>query len=197
MSEASKVYIALFLLLLLVGCGGPPHLQTRIMAGADLKVCSIALMPLENWTQQKELPQLVGQSFASQLISSKEFSLVQDGDVGMFMLRQRLRPGTHLYQEHFAALDDQLKLDAIIQGRIVETGTVNRRGGQKVPFLSLYLDMYDARTGHLLLNTVHQRFGDDFRKVMHFGVLTTKSGLAVRMTQEIIEDWLDKGIRCR
>lgn len=197
MSKVGRVYSVIFILLLLVGCGGPPHLQTRIMAGANLKVCSIALMPLENWTQQKELPQLVGRNFASQLISSKEFSLVQGGDVGMFMLRQRLRPGTPLYREHFAALDDQLKLDAIIQGRIVETGTVNRRGGEKVPFLSLHLDMYDARTGHLLLNTVHRRFGDDYRKVMHFGVITTKSGLAARMAQEIIEDWLDKGIRCR
>lgn len=197
MSETGKFYSVLLLLLLLVGCGGPPHLQTKIMANADLKVCSVALMPLENWTQQKELPQLVGQNLASELIVSKEFSLVQDGDVGMFMLRQRMRPGTHLYREHFAALDDQLKLDAIIQGRIVETGTVIRRGGQKVPFLSLHLDMYDARTGHLLLNTVHRRFGDDYRKVMHFGVVTTKSGLAAKMSQEIIEDWLDKGIRCR
>lgn len=185
------------MLLLVVGCSGTQRLQTRIMAEADLNICSVALMPFENWTRQKELPLLAGRIFASQLIASQRFHLVQEGDVGQFMLRQRLRPGSPLYQDHFFALDEQLKLDAVIQGRIVDTGSIVQRGGLSVPFLSLHLDMYDARTGRLLLNSVHHRWGDEYRKAMHFGVITTKSGLAEKMSQEIINDWLDKGVGCR
>lgn len=185
------------LLLLLAGCAGNPRLQTRLIADADTNICNVAVLPFENWTQKSELTLLAGRMFASQLVQSKAFNTVQEGDVGMFLLRQRLLPGTLLYKKHYAALEDQLDLDAVIQGRIVEAGSYNQRGGRAIPLLSLNVDVYDARNGQLLLNSVHQRRGDDYRKVMHFGVVTTNSGLIEKMSQEIINDWFNKGVSCR
>ncbi|WP_303720802.1 hypothetical protein [Malonomonas rubra] len=184
-------------LLLLVGCAGNQRLQTRLMSDADTNICNVAVLPFENWTQKSELTLLAGRMFASQLIQSKAFNTVQEGDVGMFLLRQRLLPGNLLYKEHYAALENQLDIDAVIQGRIVEAGSYSQRGGRRIPLLSLYIDMYDARSGKLLLNSVHQRRGDEYRKVMHFGVVTTNSGLIEKMSREIINDWFSKGVTCR
>ena len=185
------------LLIVLTACAGNPKLQTRVVATADTNVCNIAVLPFENWTRKSELSMQASRLFVSKLVQSQHFNLVQEGDVGAFLLRQRLLPGTLLYKDHYEALESQLDLDAVIQGRIVEAGMVNRRGSSRVPYISLHIDMYDARNGQLLLNSVHQRWGDDYRKAMHFGVVTTSSGLLEKMSQEIINDWFTKGVRCR
>lgn len=192
-----NLLFALLPLLLLVGCAGNPKLQTRLVAAAKTNVCSVAVMPFENWTRKSELSLLTGRIFTSALVQSERFNTVQEGDVGMFLLRQRLLPGNLLYKDHYDALENQLDLDAVIQGRIVEAGTVSRRGSSKVPYVSLHIDMYDAHSGRLLLNSVHQRWGDDYRKALHFGVVTTNSGLIEKMSQEIINDWFTKGVTCR
>ncbi len=185
------------LLLLLVGCAGNTKLQTRMVAAAKTNICSVAVLPFENWTRKSELSILAGRMFVAELVQSQRFNTVQEGDVGMFLLRQRLLPGTLLYKDDYEALEDQLNLDAVIQGRIVDAGMVSRRGSSQVPYVSLHVGMYDAQNGHLLLNSVHQRWGDDYRKALHFGVVTTNSGLIEKMSQEIINDWFAKGVTCQ
>jgi hypothetical protein len=197
MLKRLKHHSLLLLLLALIGCAGPAKLQTRVVANAETNICNLAVLPFENWTRRSELSLLSGRIFASQLIQSQRFNMIQEGDVGMFLLRQRLLPGSLLYQDHYDAIGNQLDIDAVIQGRIVEAGSINRRGSGQVPYVSLHIDMYDARSGRLLLNTVHQRWGDDYRKALHFGVVTTNSGLVERMSQEIINDWFAKGVTCQ
>ncbi|NOY12270.1 MAG: hypothetical protein GXP51_00805 [Deltaproteobacteria bacterium] len=189
--------VLLLLLGLLAGCAGHSKLQTRLVASADTNVCRIAVMPFENWTRNSELSLLVSRLFSAELVRSQQFNLVQEGNVGMFLLRHRLLPGALLYKDHYEALNSQLEVDAVVQGRVVDAGTESRYGGTPVPYLSLNIDLYDARTGQLLLNSVHQRWGDDYRKILHFGVVTTSSGLIKKMSQEIINDWFDKGVKCR
>lgn len=197
MKTSLRYVVLLFSICLLTACADRSRLQTRLVANADTKVCSVALVPFENWTRRGELAQLGGRIFASELVQNGQYSLVQEGEIGIFFLRQRLMPGTLLYKEHYDSLASQYQADAVILGRIVESGKERRRGGASVPYLSLHVDMYDARSGRLLLNSVHQRWGDDYRKVMHFGVITTQSGLMKKMAQEIINDWVAKGVVCR
>ncbi|SHI54134.1 hypothetical protein SAMN02745165_00353 [Malonomonas rubra DSM 5091] len=197
MQKKITYFLLLGLCLTLLGCSNHHGLQTRIMAGADTNICSVVLLPFENWTRKQEVALLTERLFTSQLLQTGEFNLVQAGDVGMFFLRQRLRPGSSLFKRHLTDMASQLEVDVVIQGRVVDAGSVRRSGDEKVPFLSLAFNVYDADTGALVLNTVHQRKGDDFRKLMHFGVETTLSGLTEKMSQEIIEDWFNKGITCR
>ncbi len=197
MSKRTGCGLLLVLLLCLAGCSGNRSLQTKVIAGAGTKMCSIAILPFENWARSQEVALLGERIFTSQLIQTSRFNIVQTGDVGMFFLRQRLRPGTSLFKSQLSAMANQLGADVVIQGRIVDAGSVRQYGGGKVPFLSLAFNIYEANTGRLILNTVYQNQGDDYRKIMHFGVETTMSGLAGRMSQEIIEDWFSKGIACQ
>lgn len=197
MLRIRSYHIALLTVILLTGCAERTKLQTRIVASAETNICNVAVLPFENWTRKSELSLQTGRLFVAALVQQQQFNVVQEGDVGMSLLRQRLLPGALLYNEHYSALENQLNLDAVILGRIVDAGTDSHRGGEPVPFLSLHIDMYDVKTGQLLLNSVHQRWGDDYRKVMHFGVVTTSTGLIEKMSQEIINDWFEKGVTCR
>jgi hypothetical protein len=185
------------LLLLLSACAGRQALQTRVTAGADTRICSLAVMPFENWTTKPEADLLAYRLFNSALVSSDRFNVVSEGDVGLFRLRQRLLPGTLLHKSLYNALADQLAVDAVVLGRVVETGMDSRRGSDKVPFVALQVDLYDLRSDRLLLSTVHQRWGDEYRKIMHFGLVTTTSGVLQKMSQEIINDWKLKGVGCQ
>ncbi len=198
MTGQSVVKILLVcLLLLLPACAGRSALQTRVTAGAETRVCSLAVLPFENWTTKPEADLLAYRLFNSALVSSDQFTVASEGDVGLFRLRQRLLPGTLLHRSLYNALADQLTLDAVVLGRVVETGMDSRRGSDKVPFVALQVDLYDLRSDRLLLSTVHQRWGDDYRKVMHFGLITTISGVLQKMSQEIINDWKRKGVGCQ
>lgn len=189
-------YILFCLLLSLTACAGRSPLQTRMTVGAQTNVCSVAVLPFESWARTPETGLVAYRLFNAELIGSEQFNVVPEGDIGLFRLRQRMLPGETLHKSIYNALAAQLSADAAVIGRVVEAG-MDSRGGERVPFVALQVDLYDLRTDQLLLSTVHQRWGDEYRKIMHFGLVTTTSGLLEIMSQEIITDWLSKGVKCR
>ena len=185
------------LLLLLSACAGRSKLQTRVAAGGDPNICSLAVLPFENWTRKPEAGLVAYRLFNSALIGSEQFNVTTEGEVGLFRLRQRLLPGTQLHKSLYQALAEQLEVDAVVLGRVVEAGMDSRLGSDQVPFVALQVDLFDLRSDRLLLSTVHQRWGDEYRKIMHFGLVTTTSGVLQKMSHEIINDWLNKGVTCQ
>lgn len=190
-------YILLCALFSLTACTGRSPLQTRVTAGAETNVCNVAVLPFESWTRTPETGLIAYRLFSSELIGSEQFNVVAEGDVGLFRLRQRLLPGATLHKSIYNAMAEQMSADVAVVGRVVEAGMDSRHGADRVPFVALQVDLYDLRTDQMLLSTVHQRWGDEYRKIMHFGLVTTTSGLLKIMSQEIINDWLSKGVRCR
>lgn len=191
-----KISLILFLCTL-TACSVRTKLQTRFVAEADKNVCSLAVMPFENWTRNPAVAQMATHIFTSELISQKSYAVIQPGEVGLFRLRRRILPGALLLADDYVALTNQLGVDAVVQGRVVEEGSEASHRGDPTPYLAFNVDLYDARTGRLLANSVHHRNGAEYRKIMHFGVVTTASGLAQKMAQEIINDWLSKGVLCQ
>jgi hypothetical protein len=167
------------------------------MANADTNVCAMGVMPFENWTRNPTIGQLTTQVFTSELIVSGAYNVTPLGELGLFRLRRRILPGELLRSEDYKSMASQLGVDVIVQGRVVEEGVDRSHGGVPTPYLSINIDLYDARTGRLLANSVHRRVGSEYRKIMHYGVVTTSSGLIQKMSQEIISDWSSKGVICR
>lgn len=184
-------------LLLLSACAGRPALQTRLTVGADTNVCNIAVLPFENWTRKLAVGSSAYRLFSAELIASKGFNVAAEGDVGLFRLRHRMLPGAMMHKDLYRSLAEQLNVDAVVLGRVVATGVDRRRGTGRVPFVELQVDLYDLRADRMLLSTVHRRWGDEYRKIMHFGLVTTTSGVMQKMSQEIIADWSNKGVMCQ
>ncbi len=186
--------ITLLLLAALCGCAGQRMPQTRMTAMAETDICRIAIMPFDNRTRDDRAATMAYRVFMAELVGASRFEVEPEGDVGLFRLRHRLFPGEMLLPDQYADLARQMKVDAIVMGRITDIGYDNSRGTLDIPYIALQIDLFDVRRGQPVLNTIHRRYGDEYRKMMHFGVITTTTGLMARMSQEIIADWLKKGV---
>lgn len=184
-----------FMVLLLSACAGSQQLETRVMATAQPEgVCRIAVLPFDNWTDDDKAGVIAQRIFHGALVNSGAFKVRPEGDVSLFRLRHRLLPGEILYPFHFEDLQEKLQIDAVVQGRLTEVGMDPQRGFEDIPVVAMQVKLYDVRKQQLVLSTIHHRWGDDYRKALHFGVVTTTTGLFDKMSDEIIENWMEKGL---
>lgn len=194
-------FSCLFSLLLAAGgtgCAGPGRLQTRVMANtAPQEICRVAVLPFENLTREDLAGVTAQRIFHGALVNSGRFEVRPEGDVSLFRLRHRLLPGELLESFHYADLREKLQIDAVVQGRLTRVG-MDRGRGPAVPVAAMQMNLYDVRRGELVLSSMHNRWGDEYRKAMHFGTVTTITGLLDRMSDEIVADWIIKGVgNCR
>ncbi len=187
------------LIMALSGCAGQPLLRTRVMANSEpQKICRVAVLPFDNWTNEDLAGITAQRIFHGALVNSGRFEVRPEGDVSLFRLRHRMLPGELLEPFHYADLLEKLRIDAVVQGRLTRVGMDIGRGPDDVPVVAMQMKLYDVRRGQLVLSTMHHRWGDEYRKAMHFGTVTTITGLMDRMSDEIIADWIEKGVgNCR
>lgn len=190
-----KILVPCLLLILEAGCSLRSDLETRFTAKvAPDRVCRIAVLPFENRTRDPEAGTMAYRIFYGELLASGGFEVEPEGEVRLFMLRHRLLPGQLLNSSDFADLQERMSVDAVVTGRVVEVGMDSGKAGEKVPFVSLQIDLFDARSGERLLSTFHRHWGDDYRKTMHFGMVRTVTGVMSRLSREVIDDWLENGL---
>jgi len=82
----------------------------------------------------------------------------------------------------------------VIVAYIRDSNLVAGASGSRNAFVSLQVELHEAHSGRLLLSSFLRRTGDDYAKVLHFGVVDTVSGLLQRMFLEIISEWQEKGV---
>lgn len=183
------------LMVVCVGCSLRSDLETRFaMKAVPEQICRVAVLPFENRTSNPEAGTMAYRIFYSELASSGALQLETEGEMRFFMLRNRLLPGQLLNASHYADLVERLEVDAVITGMVSEVGMDSRKAGENVPFVAMQLDMYDVRNGRRVLSTFHRRWGDDYRKAMHFGMVNTVTGVMSHLSREVIDDWIEKGV---
>jgi hypothetical protein len=190
-----NILTAGLLMVLCAGCSFRSDLETRFAVKAvPEKICRIAVLPYENRTRNPEAGTMAYRIFYSELLASGALELEAEGDVRLFMLRNRLLPGQLLTASHYADMVERLEVDAVITGLVSEVGMDSRKAGEDVPFVAMQLDMYDARNGDRILSSFHRRWGDDYRKAMHFGMVKTVTGVMSHLSREVVNDWIEKGV---
>ncbi len=190
-----RYLIFLFLLLAVSGCAGSGPLQTRVMANAEPEqICRVAVLPFDNWTLEDQAGVTAQRIFHGALVNSGRFVVLPEGDVSLFRLRHRLMPGELLESFHYNDLREKLQVDAVVRGRLTKVGMDRGRGPTAVPVVAMQMNLYDVQQGKLVLSSLHNRWGDEYRLALHFGAVTTITGLLDKMSDEIIADWIEKGI---
>jgi len=180
-----------FLLLWISGCAGKaPYLQQGYNDGS-ISTCSVAILPLWNKTSYLQGGRVVGRILHSQLARSGGFYLALNGDVKKIYDQLRIRPWMTPAPEQLHIIADRLGVDALVGGEVLEMSeqTVS---GQVLTKLSVQLRVYRAVDGTQLFATYHSRRGEDYRTLMHFGLINTISGLSEKVIQEILELWKEK-----
>ncbi|MBN1930617.1 MAG: hypothetical protein JW786_03290 [Desulfobacterales bacterium] len=157
-------------------------------------ICRIAILPFVNESRKPEASLQVYRIFLNELVASGQYIVEPEGEVRLFLTRNRLFPQKLMDASIYAEFARQLQVDAVIRGKVIDYDMKEIQGSEIIPHLTLQIEIFEARSGRMLLNTFHRRNGNDYQTTLHFGTVKTMSGLVARVTKEIYEDWLEKEI---
>ncbi|NOX80612.1 MAG: hypothetical protein GXP57_05920 [Deltaproteobacteria bacterium] len=155
--------------------------------------CRVAVLPFLERGGYPRGAELFYKVFSAELVSAAAFQLVQEGDILDLYRQLTIFPSQEPNLEQLRIIGSRLGVQLFIGGDILKM-VERRSGGEVVTELTVVLRLYDGRTGKLLWETYHKRCGRDYRTVMHFGRINTITGLARRMSKEIINLWLEQGM---
>ncbi len=190
-----RIFCMLLLMMFIWSCSPPRRTITKVAGKTlEVKVCRVVLLPFVNESRSPQLSTQAYRIFLSEIVQSKLFQIEPEGDLRHFLYRNRVRTDTIWNNQLYALLAQQLGVDAVIVAYIRDSNLVAGASGSRNAFVSLQVELHEAHSGRLLLSSFLRRTGDDYAKVLHFGVVDTVSGLLQRMFLEIISEWQEKGV---
>lgn len=156
-------------------------------------MCRVGIIPFVNKTSYQDGDVLFYRVFVSGLSRVGDFELVPEGDMRRAFQQIRLPPGKQQPNyDQLRILGDYLDTDILLSGTILQMKEDSLHG-EIVPYMTVKLEMLDSRSGQTVWSVYHVKNGTQYRKVMHFGVISTITQLATQMAEEILESWRSEG----
>lgn len=185
--------LAGFMLPWFAACGSKGmHVQEFVTAPYG-KVCSVAVLPFRNKSGYKQGDRIVYRIFLSELVMHGAWRVALEGDVRKIYRQLHLKPWEQPSPEQIKVIASRLGVERVIGGEIfVMEEKIHKQYVN--PVLGLQLNVYEGETGRILLSTIHRRQGDDYRTMMHFGLINSVTNLSRRLTQEILTEWKQRGL---
>ncbi len=172
-----------------------PEVQNISPPSAAL--CSIAVLPLVNDSDYRQGGVIIYRIFISELHKVKGLTISQEGDIRKLYRQMKIGPKDTPDLDDLKILADRLRVQGFVQGRVVKMR--EDRGRLEVkPILALNLMMINAATGRTMMTIYNSRRGEDYRSIMHFGLVNTITELARVVSDEIIRQWFPAGeVKCQ
>jgi hypothetical protein len=177
----------------LTGCAPQPD-SVYTVPKPQARLCRVALLPLLNESEDSTATALCYRTMLTELIAAPEVQISNPTDMQNILRRREIFPSSiyaappHVLQDIAAELD----VDGYLRVKILayEQRNVGRSG--EVPHIALQLELLQT-DGSLVSQLFHARSGDEYRSLMHYGVIRTYTGLLARMMKEIIQQWDQQG----
>lgn len=185
-------------ILLTAGCASRDKPVVLKMAELPFEgsICRIAVLPLTNQTNYKMGETLFSRVFVSELIDRGNYLVAQEGDVRGVLNQMRVLPGKSLSSEQVRALGDRLNVQIVISGAVLEMRDKTEGSSRNLdPALAVVMRIMEASSGRTLWVTYNRAEGEDYRTVMHFGMISSVAALAKEVAAEIMEAWHKKGFK--
>jgi hypothetical protein len=198
MISCPRLKIASLLVCLVAFLGGScsqkyPHIEQ--IAPLPENVCRIAVVPFVNRTEYLNGGILFYRVFVSEFSRFGDYQLVPEGDIRRVFRQLHIVPGVQQPEyDQLQVIGDYLNADIMLSGAILQMKEVSSGIDEKIPYITVKLNLLDARSGRSLGSIYHVRDGNQYRKVMHFGVTTTVTQLATKISREIMEKLISKGL---
>ncbi len=178
-------------LLMCVSCsGGGPEL--RIAVNREPGICKVAVLPFINQTDREGVGEMLTRVVISEMVKSG-LEVAEEGAIKKFLERERCAPGRCAPATLVKKMGQEFGVKAVVGGVVTEA----RQVGDQVK-LGFFFWVKDTRDGHFMWGTYYVREGEDYRKVFHFGKISSISGLARKMVEEIVETSMERSLfRCR
>lgn len=186
----------LLLIMLLSSCAfkqPPTILKQGPLPGGD--ICRIAVLPFVNQTAYREADDIFARVFVSELVNSGNYQVSQEGDVRKFLQQMQILPSQVPDIEQLRAMADRLGAQVVISGTITEMKDTSEYGQHLEPSVAVVIRVIDGDSGRTLWSTYSRREGQQYRRIMHFGMVNSITSLAKNVSSEIVEAWHREGFK--
>lgn len=175
--------VLFILILTLSGCAQPGHHFTDPAIGLGY-VKKIAILPLENFTQNKGIEARTWELLTTQILAAGLYDVVEKGELFRF-LRDEIRGNEkELIDQRIAKrMAREFNIDAYVAGSIDEFTEV-RNGSYSYPVIAVSLRMVDVKTGNILWKASHNASG--------YSSVGRLFGLAAEDTNSVLFRLLDQ-----
>jgi len=191
-----RLFALALLCSLLTACAGKPPTTTEVPGQhKSAGFCRITVLPFANDTDEPRLG-LIAEKICQTELLQREAQVVNEADVRLFLHKRQVFTSEltqHGSTELYAALAKELKTQGIIRGRIL-TLDEEKKQGEIVPVITLQLELINAMDGQLIVSSFLRRSGEDYRTILHYGVIRTRSELIRQILAEIFNDWIARGV---
>lgn len=187
-------WLALLVVPLVAGCaaGKSMHVQEFVAAPYG-KVCSFAVLPIRNKSGYKQGERIFHRVFLSELVTHGSWRIALEGDVRKIYQQLHLKPWDQPSPEQLKVIASRLGVERLIAGDLfVMEEKIHKEYVN--PAIGLQLRVYEGETGRILFSADHRRQGDDYRTMMHFGLVNSVTNLSRRLAQEILMEWKQRGL---
>lgn len=159
MSGLVKYITFSLLLFFIAGCSGAViNSYMREEVPLDF-VKKIAVMPLENNTDQKHVHKLARDVIGTQVLAEDFFDVVDPGVVDDVLHEEAVKPGEPLSRMLLQRLGKRLDIQAVIMGS-VDIADNRRIGSVTVPEISITMRLVETGSGTVLWRASGQNDGD-------------------------------------
>ncbi len=182
------------LMFLLVGCGANSPVLHRLAPLPEGATCRVAVLPIINQADYPQGGEMFYKIFSAELVSFGHFQVAQEGDVRNLYQQLMVYPNQPLTLEQLKVISNRLNVRLVIGGTVLVMR--EHKGAESVnPDITILMRIYDGVTGKTLWTTYHRRKGSDYQRILRFGQINTLTGLAHRMSREILTLWFKKGMK--
>lgn len=149
--------VVIALLLLAAGCS---HAVTQyVHPNADLAALkSVAVLPFENLSADRTAGDKVQKIFASELLASGAFNVVEPGLVAKTLKANRIESTEALGPAELKKLGEDLKADAVFLGSVVDFSET-RSGTTPTPDVTIQLRLVECQSGATVWSASRTRSG--------------------------------------
>lgn len=158
----------IFALFIISGCRSSGIPTYHISEDIDFSFYKrIAVMPLDNLTNEKFAGDIVRQVVISEILASGLIDVIVPGEVMSVVNDLGIKTVTALSAGQIKSLGKALGVEAVILGSVEEYGTV-KLGSVNAPQVTITLMMADTSTGFIVWSITKTRGGAGFM-ARHFG----------------------------
>jgi len=184
-----KKYILTFMVLItmiLSGCRGNVPIY-HVKSDVDFSFFkNVAVLPLDNLTNDKAAGEIVKQVVVSELLASGLIDVVIPGEVMSAISELGIQNISSLNKSQIKALGKALGVEAVIMGSVQQYGEV-RSGNQSASEVTITLMMAEVESGNIIWSITLTRGGLDFM-ARHFGAQSeTMSEIVQGVVREAIQ----------
>lgn len=185
---------SLLFVFLISSCTSSGPLFERYTALDSYSLCRVAVLPFVNTSGFSQGELIFQRVFSSEMVRIAGAEVVSEGDVRGLVRELRIFPNKLPDIEQIKIIGSRLDATYVVSGRISRMEEVY--GSKNInPGITVKIEVYDGPSGRVLWSTYYSRKGEDYRTVMHFGMVNTVTELSRIMAAEIVEKWFEQGVK--